>query len=96
MGSAQCFTSNNLHSRYWKYHTADKDIPRTTFLTRYGLYKWVVMPMGLMNAPDTFIHTMINLFSYMFDSGVSVIVDDILIYSCTVKEHLTLIKKVLV
>ena len=52
---------------------------------RYGLYEWVVMPMGLTNAPATFMRTMNNLFSDMLDSGVAVFLDDILVYSGTIE-----------
>jgi hypothetical protein len=30
------------------------DIPKTDFLTRYGLYKFTVMSLGLTNAPAYF------------------------------------------
>ena len=63
MGSEKYFTSIDLCSGYWQCHIADEDIPKTAFLMRYGLYKWVVMPMGLTNAPATFMQTMNNLFS---------------------------------
>ena len=79
---AKYFTSINFCSGYWQCHIADKDIPKTTFLMRYSLYKWVVMPMGLTNAPATFMQTMNNLFSNMLDSGMAVFLDDILVYSC--------------
>ena len=63
---------------------------------RYGLYKWVVMPMGLMNAPAMFMQTMNNLFLDILNSGVAVFLDDILVYSCTINEHFTLLEQVLV
>ena len=96
MGSEKCFISIDLHSGYWQCHIADKDIPKTAFLMRYGLYKWAVIPMGLMNAPAMFIQTMNNLFSNIFNFGTTVFLDDILIYSHTVEEHFTLLEKVLV
>ena len=95
MGSAKYFTSIDLRSGYWQCRIADEDIPKTAFLMRYGLYKWVVMPMGLTNAPATFMQTMNNLFSDMLDSGVAVFLDDILVYSGTVDEHFTLLEQVL-
>ena len=61
----------------------------------YNLYKWVVMPMGLTNAPATFMHTMNNLFSKMLDFGIAVFLDDILVYSHMVDKHFTLLKKIL-
>ena len=96
MGSAKYFTSINLRSGYWQCRIADEDIPKTAFLMRYGLYEWVVMPMGLTNAPATFMQTMNNLFSDMLDSGVAVFLDNILVYLGMVDEHFTLLEQVLV
>ena len=62
---------------------------------RYGLYKWVVMPMGLTNAPATFMQTMNNLFSDMLDSGMAVFLDDILVYLGMVDKHFMLLEQVL-
>ena len=92
MGSVKYFTSIDLCSGYWQCRIADEDILKTAFLTRYSLYKWVVMPMGLMNVPATFMQTMNNLFSDMLDSGVAVFLDNILVYSGTVDEHFTLLQ----
>ena len=92
MGSAKYFTSINLRSRYWQCHIADEDIPKTAFLTRYGLHEWVVMPMGLTNAPATFMRTMNNLFLDMLDSGMAVFLDDILVYSGMVGKHFTFLE----
>ena len=61
---------------------------RQHFLTQYGLYKWVVMPMGLTNAPAMFMRTMNNLFEDMLDQGVVVFLDDLLIYSTTCQKDI--------
>ena len=81
MGSVKYFTSIDLHSVYWQCHIADEDIPKTVFLMRCGLYKWVIMPVGLMNAPAIFMQTMNNLFFNMLDSEMALFLDDILVYS---------------
>ena len=96
MGKVKYFTSIDLDSGYWQCHIADEDIAKIAFLTRYSLYKWVIMPMGLMNAPAMFMHNMNNLFSDMLDSGVAVFLNNILVYSCTVDKHFTILEKVLV
>ena len=96
MGSAKYLTSIDLRSGYGQCHISDEDIPKTAFLMRYGLYKWVVMPMELTNAPATFMHTMNNLFSDILHSGVAVFLDDILVYSHMVNEHFVLLERVLV
>ena len=53
------------------------------------------MPMGLTNAPTTFMHTMNSLFSSMLDLGIEVFLEDILMYTYIVKEQFTLLKKLL-
>ena len=95
MGSVKYFTSINFYSRYWQCHIADKDILKTAFLMRYNLYKWVIMPMGFVKAPAIFIHTINNLFSNVLDCSMTVFLGDILVYSYMVKEHFTLLEKVL-
>ena len=90
MKSAKYFTSINFYSRTWQYHIAHEDIPKTLFLMRYGLRKWVVMPMGPTRAPTTFMNTMNNLSSNTLDCGVVVFLDNILAYAYMVKEHFML------
>ena len=63
---------------------------------RDGLYKWVVMPIGLTNTPAMFIQAMKNLFSDILDSDMAVFLDDILVDSHMVEEHFTLLEKILV
>ena len=52
------------------------------------------MPMGLMNAPATFIRMINNLFEDMLDQGVVVFLDNMLIYSTTLEGHFKLLEKV--
>ena len=95
MESAKYFTSIDLFSGYWQCCIADEDFLKIAFITRYGLYKWVVMPMGLMNAPARFMQTMSNLFSNLLDSGMAVFLDGVLVYLRTVKEYFTIFEKIL-
>ena len=53
------------------------------------------MPMRLTNAPAIFICTINSLFSNMLDLGVVVFLDNILMYTCIVKEHFALLEIVL-
>ena len=46
-----------------------------------------MIPMGLTNAPATFMRTMNDVFSYMLDRGVVAFIDDVLLYSYTIEEH---------
>ena len=68
---------------------------KTAFQTRYGHYKYTVMPFGLMNVPATF-QALINitLCEYL-DIFVTAYLDNILMYTkSTLKEHIQEVKKV--
>jgi hypothetical protein len=48
------FSKIDLRSRYHQLKIRACDIPKTTFLTRYGMHKYTVMSFGLTNAPAYF------------------------------------------
>ena len=73
---------------------AEDSVAKTAFHTRYGLYKWTVLPMGLTNAPTTLMWVMNNLFIDLLDCGVIVFLDDVLVYSHTQEEHVQLLRTV--
>ena len=56
---------------------------KTAFLTNKGLYKYVVMPFGLCNAPTTSQRLMNLTFSDSINEFVTIYLDDILVYSET-------------
>jgi hypothetical protein len=63
------------------------DIPKTTFVLRYGLYEYTVMSFGLTNAPVYFLYLMNQVFMEYLDKFVVVFIDDILVYSRSEEEH---------
>jgi hypothetical protein len=69
------------------------DIPKTTFVSRYGLYGYTVMSFGLTNAPGYFMYLMNKVFMEYLDKFVMVFIDDILVYSRSEEhgEHLRLV-----
>ncbi|GJY34657.1 putative reverse transcriptase domain-containing protein [Tanacetum coccineum] len=64
-----------------------KDVPKTAFQTRYGHYEFLVMPFGLTNASTVFMDLMNGVCRPYLDKFVIVLIDDILIYSCSKAEH---------
>ena len=55
---SQYFSIFDLYSGYWQVKMDPKDIDKTAFITRQGLFHFTVMPFGLCNAPATFNHLM--------------------------------------
>ncbi|GBG77256.1 hypothetical protein CBR_g23584 [Chara braunii] len=89
------FTKIDLKSGYHQIAIRPKDQHKIAFQTRYGLYEFVVMPFGLCNAPGTFQHAMNMIFHDYLDKFIVVYLDDILIFSRTVEEHVEHLKTVL-
>ena len=57
------------------------------FVTRYGLYKYIVLPLGLFNAPSSFQRLINDVMGEYIDDFVLVYLDDILVFSTTEYEH---------
>jgi len=92
---AQSFTKLDLKEGFYLIRIRKVDEWKTAFRTRYGHYQYRVMPFGLVNGPATFQTMMNEILPEFLDQGVVVYIDDILIYSETVAEHLLLFRKVL-
>ncbi|CAI7829654.1 unnamed protein product [Closterium sp. NIES-54] len=66
---------------------ADNSFNKTVFCTRYGSYEYLVMPFGLCNASATFRVKMNHILWPLLEECIVVYLDDILIYSKNMKEH---------
>jgi RNase H-like domain found in reverse transcriptase/Reverse transcriptase (RNA-dependent DNA polymerase) len=70
-----------------QYQLAEGHEWLTAFHMWYGTYEWLIMPMGMTNAPVQFQYFMNDLFQDMVDLFVIIYLNDILIFSDSLKEH---------
>ncbi|KAM2196116.1 hypothetical protein ACFX1R_030033 [Malus domestica] len=89
------FSKIDLRSRYYQLKIKNEDVPKTTFRTRYGHFKFLVMPFGLSNAPAAFMDLMNRVFQPYLDRFVIVFINDILVNSKSKAEHARHLKLVL-
>jgi hypothetical protein len=87
LAGAQVFSKIDLCSGYHQIKIHVKDIPKTAFTIRYGLFEYLIMSFGLTNAPAHFMYLMNSIFMPELDKFVVVFIDDILIYSRSMEEH---------
>jgi hypothetical protein len=81
------FSKIDLCSSYHQIKICAQDIPKTVFTTRYGLFECLVMSFGSTNAPTQFMYLTNSAFMPELDKFVMVFIDDILVYSKSMKEH---------
>ena len=77
-----------MRTAYWQVPVKPSDRWKTAFTCRYGHFEWTVMPFGLKNAPATFVRLMDDVFHDYLDTFMIVYLDDIVVYSKTIDEHL--------
>ncbi|KAA0055406.1 RNA-directed DNA polymerase-like protein [Cucumis melo var. makuwa] len=82
-----CIDYRVLNKLTYQVRIAEGGEPKTTYVTRYGAFEFLLMPFGLTNAPVTFCTLMNQVFHEYLDKFVVVYLDDIVVYSTTMEEH---------
>ncbi|MCO5594534.1 hypothetical protein L7F22_048566 [Adiantum nelumboides] len=77
----EMYSSMDGYSGYNQLKIAPEDRPKTTFITEWGAFMYLVMPFGLCNAPATFQRCMMEIFNEFLHKFLAIFVDDFTIYS---------------
>jgi hypothetical protein len=95
LARAKYFRRIDFKSGYYQIWIADGYIEKTKCCIRYKSYEFLVIPFGLCNAPSTFTILMNTIFWEEIDDFVIIYIDDILVNSKTVEDHVWQLEVVL-
>ena len=96
LAEAIIFSLVDIDTGYNNIKMFENAIYKAAFITNMGMYEPLVMFFGLTNSPATFQTMMNTLFKDLIYAGkVAIYMDNILIFSKTMEEHIKMIKQVL-
>uniref|UniRef100_A0A8C1QTJ1 Gypsy retrotransposon integrase-like protein 1 n=1 Tax=Cyprinus carpio TaxID=7962 RepID=A0A8C1QTJ1_CYPCA len=89
------FTKLDLRNAYHLVRIREGDEWKTAFNTPRGHFEYLVMPFGLSNSPAVFQALVNDVLRDMIDQFIYVYLDDILIFSSSLQEHVQHVRRVL-
>ncbi len=95
LAGARWFSTLDLASRYLQVPVSEQDKPKTAFCTPFELFEWNRMPFGLCNAPSMFQRLMERLFSDQRCQSLLLYLDDVVVFSSSIAQHLERLEMVL-
>ena len=94
VGKAKFLTKIDLSKGYWQVPLDEEAVPISAFVTPFAHFQWKYMPFCLRNAPTTF-QSLVQRVLVGLDEFTAAYLDDILIFSNSLQEHICHIKEVL-
>ncbi|KZS06405.1 Uncharacterized protein APZ42_030154, partial [Daphnia magna] len=95
LDGAAFFSIMDLQSGYWQVPIKESYRPKTAFVTADGIYQFKVMAMGLCSAPGTFQRMVDVVLRGLRWTTCLVYLDDIVVYSRSLDEHVQGLRGVL-
>ena len=94
IGNAKYFSTCDLASGFFQLPMHKDSISKTAFNSQFQKFEFVRLPQGLRNSPSTFQRCMNTVFSDMLGNTCLIYLDDIIICSESIEEHLQKLRKV--
>ena len=98
MGKSKYFSTLDLKSEYWQIKVHADSQEKTAFITHKGLFEFRVMLFGVTNAPAVFQRLMQQVLAGLQSKSateyVSVYLDDVIVFSETLADHINHLKAV--
>lgn len=93
LSRAKVYTKLDIRQGFHRIRMHPDSEDLTTFRTRYGTYKYKVLPFGVTNGPAAFQGYINKALADYLDDFVTAYVDDVLIFSDDAKEHTKHVRK---
>jgi len=87
-GRGKIWSKIDLTDSYFQTQVHPNDIHKTAVSTPCGLFEWTVMPMGFCNAPAIQQRRLENTLWEFIEKICHVYLDDIIIWSNSLEEHI--------
>ena len=92
---AKLFSVLDLRMGYFQIPVLEEDIPKTAFVSKYGLYEHLTMPMGMMNSGSCFQRVMERCLAGLQWFICLVYLDDVCVFGKNFEEHIYRLEQVL-
>ena len=95
LGDARIFTTLDAFNRYWQIEIPKEDRGKSAFVCHAGQFQYIRVTFGLTNAPATFQRGLDVILSRFKWKPCLVYLDDIVIFSKSVDEHIDHVDEIL-
>lgn len=92
LGQRKIFTSLDMAQGFFQVPMNEDSVEKTAFVCEEGLFEYLRLPMGLKNSPSTLSRLVADIFKDYIGKFIFLYMDDILIASNSVEEHIKHIK----
>lgn len=95
VSTGKIFTKLDLWEAYHRVRIRKGDKSKMAFCCNFGQFCYNVMPFGLSGAPGIFINLINDALKDFLHKGAVAYIDDVLLYSDSLEEHVALVRDVL-